>query len=266
MNHGKERFNPILLMEILQDATTQLLREIDHIRSGEYNSLYRQSRSFLDAMQRTPKVPESDVNGGWIRCISDVHECHNHSRILDGNERTTHFTIVLLHYLKLCQAIRDLSARVKEWIGDCIRQLSVHPDQEEACQRILTEINFIEKYIEENNNFMDLGKHKTLQELRGLDCIEVPPWAPVVNLPPVLLRTLEELPDMIAVWFQITQRLGMGIYDHLLTKTPVPTPPATPKEDILKQKDNNSMKGRPPWKPVSLNPNDLKKYPKFEKR
>ncbi|XP_070557486.1 uncharacterized protein [Ptychodera flava] len=261
MSKDGKRFDPILLMEYLQDATSQLIREVNHIRGGEYSSLYRQTRSFLDALQRTPKVPENDLNAHSIRTINDVRECYHHSKEMDGPERTTHFTVVLGYFLDVCQAIRDLSARVSEWIGGAIRELTVHPDQESACQKSLKEIDFIEKFLQEDNDFMDLGKYKTLQELRGLDCIEVSAWAPVVNLLPILLKTLDEIPDMIAEWFEITRELGMGIYDHLLTKTPVPTPPQTPKDEIITQKDNNSMKGRPPWKPSSTSPHDL--YPKL---
>ncbi|XP_002730605.1 uncharacterized protein LOC100366581 [Saccoglossus kowalevskii] len=259
MSNGTKpaRFDPVLMIEYVQDATAQLIREISHIRAGEYNSLYRQSRSFLDAMQRTSKVPENDHSFAGIRTIRDVRECYALSREMDGDERTTHFTIVLGYYLHVCQAIRDLANRVRAWIGDGIKELTVHPDQEAASKKLCCEIDFIVKYIEEENDFMDLGKYKTLQELRGLDCGEVPGWAPVVNLPPVLLQCLEDVPGMVASWIDITTQLGMGIYSHLLVNTPVPTPPPTPKEDTNDNKDKNTMEGRPPWKPPSKQPTNL---------
>lgn len=259
MNSEKKptRFDPVLMIEYVQDATAQLIREIAHIRAGEYSSLYRQSRSFLDAMQRTGKVPENDHNCVSIRSIGDVRECYKLSKEMDGEERTTHFTVVLGYYLHVCYAIRELAARVHEWIAGGIHQLTVHPDQEAACSKLCSEIDFIVKYIEEDNDFTDLGKYKTLQELRGLDYGEVPAWAPVVNLPPVLLQCLEEVPAMVSEWLKITSRLGMGIYSHLLANTPVPTPPQTPKEESNDDKDKNLLAGRPPWKPPSKQPNNL---------
>lgn len=46
--------DPATKIQFVQEATVQLKEEIGKMRNGEYKKLYSQTRSFIDALQRSP--------------------------------------------------------------------------------------------------------------------------------------------------------------------------------------------------------------------
>ncbi|XP_038054233.1 uncharacterized protein LOC119726568 [Patiria miniata] len=204
--------DPSATLRYIEEVNGQLSEEIRQLRQGDYTKLFKQSRSFIDGLQRSPKG-RTTTYGPSVTTIGSVRDCYEDSKRLD-KDRPTHFTTVIGHFLALVDALRTLAQRVREWIGDPIGELTVHDRQRETARKIKSEIEFWEMFLGEHNDFTDLHKHKTLEEFRGLNTGEVPLWGAVVNLVPVLLKTADGIADLSAKWCSTTHRLGMGIYEQ----------------------------------------------------
>ncbi|XP_071960189.1 uncharacterized protein [Antedon mediterranea] len=277
--------DPVQLLRYMQNVSSQLTSGIQQLREGPYRKLYQQTRSFIDALQRSPKA-QGTMYGPTIRTIAEVRQCYDHSQIMDG-ERPTHFTTVIGLFLDLVSHLQTLANRAKEWIGEPISELTVHPKQEETCDKINEELQFWIQFTDEENDFTELHKHKTLEEFRGLNSGEVPVWGAVVNIVPVLLKTAETIAEQQAKWSSVTGRLGMGIYNQerkecseqngrssrtssgrsagAASSRKSQTKKTSKKTyaDKVDQKNKGKMSSleRPPWKPASSIPHNL--FPKL---
>lgn len=282
--------NPPATLRYIEEVNGQLSEEIRRLRQGDYTKLFKQSRSFIDGLQRSPKG-RTTTYGPSVTTIASVRDCYEDSKRLD-KDRTTHFTVVIGHFLSLVDELRTLSKRVREWICDPVGELTVHERQTDTRKKIQAEMEFWEKFLEEHNDFTDLHKYKTLEEFRGLNTGEVPMWGAVVNLVPVLLKTADGIADLAAKWCSTTHRLGMGIYEQRpasgaqgsrpesrtrggsatggqrpASRTasgsaggPKPRKTYADKMDE-KYKGRISLLERPPWKPSSQQPHNL--YPQL---
>ncbi|XP_033116544.1 uncharacterized protein LOC117116587 [Anneissia japonica] len=277
--------DPVQLLRYMQDASSQLTNEIQQLRSGAYRKLYQQTRSFIDALQRSPQA-QTTMYGPSVRTITEVRQCYEHSKILDA-DRPTHFTSVLELFLDLVDHLQMLAGRATDWIGEPVMELTVHPKQEELCSKISDELRFWIQFTDEENDFTELHKHKTLEEFRGLNSGEVPVWGAVVNLVPVLLKSAEIIADQQTKWSSITGRLGMGIYSQQCKdsaeqngdggsrgssgrssagssgKSSNKKKPKKTYADQVDQRNKGKMSlhERPPWKPSSTIPHNL--FPKL---
>ncbi|XP_002730603.1 uncharacterized protein LOC100366434 [Saccoglossus kowalevskii] len=198
------------VLQHMQEANTQLLNEIRKIRCSEYKKLFQQTRSFLDALERTPLARHRSY-GPSVRTMRQIRDCYHTSQKMDG-ERTTHYTVLLGYFIHLGDELRQLAINVKEWLGEPVEQLTVHPSQEACGRKILEELAFWDTFLNEDNDFTDLHKYKTLEEFRGLNTGEVSIYGAVVNLLPVMLKTIELITQEVTKWLNTTYRLGMGIF------------------------------------------------------
>ncbi|XP_072025681.1 uncharacterized protein [Amphiura filiformis] len=203
--------NPSATLQYMQEANGQLSDEVRRLREGDYKKLFQQTRSFLDGLQRTSRGQDT-MYGASITRISQVRDALVESKKMDG-ENTTHFTKVIGYYCSLVDALHNLLQRCIEWFGDPVRELTVHHEQQTPCEKIQKELQFWEKFLDENKDLSDLHKYKTLEEFRGLNTGEVSLWGAVVNLIPVLLKTADGIASQVAKWTAITLRLGMGIFN-----------------------------------------------------
>ncbi|XP_071784132.1 uncharacterized protein [Asterias amurensis] len=285
------RKDPSTTLQYMSEVNGQLSDEVRQLRQGDYTRLFKQSRSFIDALLRSPKG-QLTTYGPSVTSIAKVRDCYEDSKRLD-KDRKTHFTQVIGYFISLVDALKILAQRVREWIGDTVNELTVHERQRAPAKKIQSEIDFMEKFLEEHNDFTDLHKHKTLEEFRGLNTGEVPAWGAVVNLIPVLLKTADSIAELTAKWSSITHRLGMGIYETAPAGRPDsrarggsatggprsssrPSPQKTPERSgsgavktrkTYADKMDEKFKGRisllerPPWKPSSQIPHNL--YPQL---
>ncbi|XP_022106454.1 LOW QUALITY PROTEIN: uncharacterized protein LOC110987739 [Acanthaster planci] len=283
--------DPSATLRYIEEVSAQLSDEVRQLRQGDYTKLFKQTRSFVDGLQRSPKG-RTTTYGPSITTIASVRDCYEDSKRLD-KDRPTHFTSVIGHFLTLVNALRTLAQRVREWIAEPIGELTVHDRQREAARKIKSEMEFWEEFLDEHNDFTDLHKHKTLEEFRGLNTGEVPLWGAVVNLIPVLLKTADGIAELSAKWCSTTHRLGMGIYEQRPSSgapgsrpesrargssaTGGQRPKTTPERSCSgdgrkprktyadkmdeKYKGRISLLERPPWKPSSQLPHNL--YPQL---
>lgn len=286
--------DPATKIPLIQEATVQLSEQIEKMRSGEYKKLFSQTRSFIDALQRSPRG-QNTMYGPSVISIQQVRECLEDSKSLDGEERTTHYTILLECFLSLMGKLQELVQRVNDWIREPINELTIHDKQWKSNSEILKEVEFWARFVDENNDFTDLHKHKTLENFRGLNTGEVALWGAVVNLVPVLMRTAEDIAKLATKWISVTYKLGMGIYNEATQEAKANAagkknsaengaanrgsggkkrPSATKREAEKKQppktyadrcdekfKGRISLLERPPWKPSSTHPHNL--YPQL---
>ncbi|PIK57250.1 hypothetical protein BSL78_05820 [Apostichopus japonicus] len=232
--------DPATKIQFVQEATVQLKEEIGKMRNGEYKKLYSQTRSFIDALQRSPNG-QNTTYGPSVVSIRQVRECLEHSKSLDGEERITHFTILLECFLSLMGKLQELVQRVNDWIREPINELTVHDKQWETNSNILKETEFWARFVDEIINFTDLHKFKTLEKFRGLNTGEVALWGAVVNLVPVLMKTAEDISKLATKWINITYKIGMGIYNEATREAMAKTSrknsaERTPKTSIFREK------------------------------
>ncbi|XP_070557753.1 uncharacterized protein [Ptychodera flava] len=198
------------VLQHMQEANTQLSNEVRKLKASEYKKLFQQTRSFIDALERCP-LSRHRSYGPSILTIRQVQDCFHVSQKLDG-ERKTHYTILLGYFLHLSDTLRQLAVNAREWLGEPVEHLTVHPHQLDTGSKILAELSFWEKFLNEDNDFTDLHKYKTLEEFRGLNTGEVSIYGAVVNLLPVILKTMEGITDEVTKWSNITYRLGVRIF------------------------------------------------------
>lgn len=283
--------DPVTKIQFIQEATSQLAEEIAKLRKGEYKKLYSQTRSFIEALQRSPRG-QNTTYGPSIVSIQQVRDCLEDSKQLDGEDRTTHFTTLLGCFLSLVEKLQQLVQRVNDWIREPVNELTIHDRQWEANNGILKEIEFWVRFVDENNDFTEIHKHKTLENLRGLNTGEVALWGAVVNLIPILMKTAEDIAKLSSKWITITYKLGMGIYNEATQeavaerfreesadrppsqkKVPTKKPSSSSKKTEKKTRKTYadkcdekfqgriSLLERPPWKPSSTHPHNL--YPQL---
>ncbi|XP_077982130.1 uncharacterized protein LOC144437139 [Glandiceps talaboti] len=217
------RYDHDKVLQHMQEANGQLTDEVRKIKMSEYKRLFQQTRSFIDALERCP-LSRHRSYGPSILTIGQIQDCYRISQKLDG-ERKTHYTVLLGYFVHLSSILRQLADNVRDWLGEPVEQLTVHPEQEATGVKILAELAFWEKFMNEDNDFTDLHKYKTIEEFRGLNTGEVSLYGAVVNLLPVTLNTIEGITVEVSRWLNITYRLGNGIFRErksLLAKEPVP--------------------------------------------
>ncbi len=141
--------DPSTTLQYMSEVNGQLSDEVRRLRQGDYTRLFKQSRSFIDALQRSPKG-QLTTYGPSITSIAKVRDCYEDSKRLD-KDRKTHFTEVIGYFISLVDAMKILAQRVREWIGDTVNELTVHERQKDTAKKIQSEIGFMEKFLEEHN-------------------------------------------------------------------------------------------------------------------
>lgn len=236
MSSSTRRSNPSSTVQCIQDSNEQLSKEIRRLKEGEYRKLYQQTRSFIDALQRTANGKDT-MYGASITRVSHVQDAYKESQKMDGDRRS-HFTNVIEYFCNIVTTLQNLQKQCEIWFGEAIRELTVHPDQRAHCDRIQEELRFWFRYTDKNKDLSDLHRNKTLEEFRGLNTGEVALWGAVVNLVPVLLKTAQIVADEVAKWTAVTLRLGVGIF---ATRDQEPT--SSPSAAAARKSKMNNGKG-----------------------
>ncbi|XP_041460306.1 uncharacterized protein LOC121411577 [Lytechinus variegatus] len=195
--------DPDEVLPYIDRVNSDLANKLRALKEGSCQQLYKKTRSFIGALQRSP-TGQNTTYGPSINTILQVRDCYDHSVKLDG-DRTSHFTEVLQLFLVSVKTLRELCDEIHSCIGENIMALTVHEKQRAKAEKIRSNIEFCRKYLEEDTDFHELASHKTTEKLRGLNTGEVSDWGAVLNLIPVIMSKFQDVYNATADWTSITR-------------------------------------------------------------
>ncbi|XP_071484249.1 uncharacterized protein [Diadema antillarum] len=227
--------NPDEVLPYVARVNSQLSDEVRKLQEGTCKKLYKQTRSFIDALMRSPNG-QNTTYGPSICTISEVRECFEHSKQLDG-DRPTHFTHVLELFITSIETLQRLCSEMHTCIGETVMALTQHECQRASAEKIRNALEFCREHLNEDTNFIELSAKSTIEKFRGLNTGEVANWGAVLNLIPVIVNKCQEIADATADWTSVTLSQRNVIFRESKSKD------ATKPRSASRQSGRNSATG-----------------------